>query len=118
MEGTYGGKYHENRTDTVNKLIDIIQETTKRGGNVIIPAFAAQRTQELLFELKKAKMFNKLPYGLEVYVDAPLATKITDVYQKSWHYMNAETKMFFENGDNAFNFPMLYFTRNFRDSQF
>ncbi len=118
MEGTYGGKYHENRTDTVNKLVEIIQNTIKRGGNVIIPAFAAQRTQEILFEIKKAKMFNKLPYELEVYVDSPLASKITDIYQKSWQYMNAETKMFFENGDNAFNFPRLYFTRNARDSQF
>lgn len=118
MEGTYGGKLHDNRTDTVNKLVDIIRETTGSGNNVIIPSFAAQRTQEILFELKKAKMFGKLPYGLEVYVDSPLAARITDVYQTSWKYLNSETRMFFENQDNAFNFQKLYFTRNSRDSQF
>lgn len=118
MEATYGGKFHDNRTDTVNKLVEIIRDTTATGNNVIIPTFAAQRTQEILFELKKAKMFGKLPYGLEVYVDSPLAARITDVYQKSWRYLNAETRMFFENEDNAFNFPKLYFTRNAKDSQF
>lgn len=117
MESTYGGKIHENRSDTVNKLLKLILETTQKGGNVIIPSFAAQRTQELLFEIKKAKMFGKLPINLEVFVDSPLATKITDVYQKSWKYLNAETRMFFENGDNAFNFPKLYFTRNSNDSR-
>jgi metallo-beta-lactamase family protein len=116
MEATYGGKLHESRIDTVNKLIDIIKTTTARKQNVIIPSFAAQRTQELLFEIKKAKMFGKLPIQLEVFVDSPLANKITDVYQKSWQYLNAETKMFFENMDNAFNFPHLYFTRNSQDS--
>jgi len=63
-------------------------------------------------------MFGKLPYGLEVYVDSPLAARITDVYQKSWKYLNSETRMFFEHDDNAFNFQNLYFTRNYRDSQF
>ncbi len=107
MESLYGGINHPNRTDTVDELIEIINRTTASGGNVLIPSFAVQRTQEVLFELKKAKQAGRLKENLEVFVDSPLAIRATEVYEKSYLYLNREIQDSFAKNDNAFHFPYL-----------
>lgn len=79
-ESLYGGRMHEERSIIVNKLIEQINNTLERDGNVIIPAFALQRTQEMLNILKNAYRENRIKKKVDVFVDSPLATKITGVY--------------------------------------
>ncbi|MEI6886811.1 MAG: MBL fold metallo-hydrolase [bacterium] len=107
MEALYGGETHPDRTGTVEEFIKIINKTISEGGNVLIPSFSVQRTQELLFEIKKAKQMGKLRNNLEVFVDSPLALKTTEIYEKSYLYLNREIQDFFARNDNAFEFPAL-----------
>lgn len=82
MEALYGGKYHEPKQETIDKFVDKVNEVLKRNGNVIIPSFALQRTQELLYILKKAYGNNQIKRSIPVFVDSPLATKVTYEYSR------------------------------------
>lgn len=77
MESTYGDRFHQKGKDHISELVRIVQETLDRGGNVVIPAFAVGRTQELLYYFRQIKS-QHLIHGhdnFEVYVDSPLAVE-------------------------------------------
>jgi metallo-beta-lactamase family protein len=80
-ESTYGNRLHKLLPDTENELVDAIKTTFKNGGNVIIPAFAVGRTQEILHELTELTRRNLL-HDLHVYVDSPMALKATQITMK------------------------------------
>lgn len=85
MESTYGDRLHDVSIDYAGKLAQVITETFRRGGNVVIPAFSVGRTQELLYFLRKAKTENLVPEfpGFEVYIDSPLAVEATGIFHKN-----------------------------------
>ncbi len=85
MESTYGNRYHEGKPDLYAALTKYIQETLDKGGNLVIPAFAVGRTQELLYYIRKIKAENiiKGHDGFKVYVDSPLAVEATEVFNKN-----------------------------------
>lgn len=120
IESTYGNKLHENVTERVNKLVDIILETVKKGGTVIIPSFAVGRTQELIYELNKYyedkerfKEFINIP----VYVDSPLATSATEIFKKHIADFDEEAREYFSRGDDPLDFKNLKFTTSFLESK-
>ncbi len=82
MESTYGDRYHNGEVDYVKELAEITQRTFDRGGNVVIPAFAVGRTQEMLYYFRKIKAENMIKghKGFQVYVDSPLAVEATGVF--------------------------------------
>jgi metallo-beta-lactamase family protein len=80
-ESTYGNRLHKLLPDTVHELVEAIKTTFKNGGNVIIPAFAVGRTQEVLHELTELTRKNLL-HDLNVYVDSPMALKATQITMK------------------------------------
>ena len=81
IESTYGDRLHGDRPDYVEALTKILNDTFKRGGNVVIPSFAVGRTQELLYLLRKIKEDNLVsPCDFPVFVDSPLATEATGIY--------------------------------------
>ncbi len=80
METTYGDRLHGNVGSEFEQLAKIIEDTIKRGGNVVIPSFAVGRAQEVLYELDKY-IENKTLKNLTVYVDSPLATESTKVFE-------------------------------------
>ncbi|MEY4729915.1 MAG: hypothetical protein RL020_1073, partial [Pseudomonadota bacterium] len=80
-ESTYGNRLHKVLPDTERELVDAIKTTFKNGGNVIIPAFAVGRTQEILHELTDLSRRNLL-HDLTVYVDSPMAMKATQITMK------------------------------------
>ncbi|MDO4523141.1 MAG: MBL fold metallo-hydrolase [Eubacteriales bacterium] len=84
MESTYGNRNHDERTDYVTDLAEVIQQTFDRGGNVVIPAFAVGRTQEMLYFIRKIKEDGlvKNHEGFEVYVDSPLAVEATKIFMQ------------------------------------
>ncbi len=118
MESTYGNRLHQDTRNKALHLLDIILETIEKKGNVVIPSFAVERTQEILFELnmlKEAKT-SKLR-DIPVYVDSPLAINATKVFEKNMHYLNEETVNLMKSGDNPFEFPNLIFTDTAEESK-
>lgn len=94
VESTYGNRNHKNMKDSIDELVDIVKTTFARGGNVIIPSFALGRTQDLLFILNKLVRQGRLP-KIKVYIDSPLAERITRVYAANPEYFDEEAKELF-----------------------
>ena len=120
MESTYGSRNHPENSDSISKLLDIVEETTKRGGSVIIPSFAVGRTQELIYEFNKffqeGGEAKKILENILVYVDSPMANMATEVFRNNAQVFDDETKDFILKGDNPLDFPNLRFTRSTQDS--
>ncbi len=121
METTYGNRLHPENSMDVQKLIDIIINTARRGGNTVIPSFAVGRTQELVYELNNFyeyhEEYRKDLEKLMVYVDSPMATTATQVFQKNAQVFDDETKALITKGDNPLDFKNLKFTRSTEESQ-
>lgn len=115
MEATYGSRLHEDAKDEIEKLVQIIKETFKRGGNVIIPSFAVGRTQELLYSLNRYIEGNMLK-DLVVFVDSPLAQEATRIFQRYSSIYDEEARKIVESGDDPLNFDGLIFTKSAEDS--
>ena len=110
IESTYGDRQHGPRPDYTAQLTRILQETFDRGGNVVIPAFAVGRTQELLYLLREIKNSGAV-HGHDhfpVYVDSPLAVETTQIYSRDMEdYYDAETMKLVNAGINPITFPDL-----------
>ncbi len=122
MESTYGNRLHPTVGSGIEKLMDIVAETVKRGGTVVIPSFAVGRTQELIYELNRYYEDPQCPYhdmleNLQVYVDSPMATTATEIFKKNAQVFDEETKEFILQGDNPLDFKNLKFTRTTAESQ-
>lgn len=121
METTYGNRLHPQNATSIDELLDIVINTTRRGGTVVIPSFAVGRTQELIFEFNRFYEENtKYKAELEklnVYVDSPMATTATEVFRKNAQVFDDETKDYILRGDNPLDFKNLKFTRSTQDSQ-
>ncbi len=94
MESTYGNRAHRPLDETITELVDAIRETFKRGGNVYIPSFAVGRTQDLLYILNNLVRENRL-YRIDVYLDSPLAEKVTKIYLAHPECFDEDAKKFF-----------------------
>ncbi|MCE5195314.1 MAG: MBL fold metallo-hydrolase [Nitrospiraceae bacterium] len=97
IESTYGNRLHRNFDDTVNELAEAIKTTFTRGGNVIIPAFAVGRTQDLLYVLNQLVREKRL-YKINVYIDSPLAEEITKKYLSHPELYDEEAKSLLNQG--------------------
>ncbi len=120
METTYGDRIHQETGSRIDILMDIILKTTQRGGSVVIPSFAVGRTQEIIYELNKFYEYNKEYQSvldqINVYIDSPLATSATDIFQRNAQVFDEETKNYILNGDNPLDFKNLHFTRSSQES--
>ena len=116
MESTYGNRVHEPHKDLKPRLKQILSETFQRKGTVLIPAFSFGRTQTLLYILHD--IFNEEPsLHVPVYVDSPLATKLTRVFGEHPELYDEETHdTFLEKGQNPFQFPQMHFVRSVEES--
>lgn len=119
MEATYGDRIHEKSEDYTLGLAKIIDETLSRGGNVVIPSFAVARTQELLYfirEIKEKKLVTGVP-NFPVYVDSPLASAITRLYDSDLSgYADEQAISIIKKGIDVLSFPNLTFTDSTEDS--
>lgn len=116
VESAYGDRVHEDRSTRKEKLRSIVKETILKGGTLMIPSFAMERTQELLFELNEMSNSGEIP-KVPMFLDSPLAIKLTEVYQKYPEYFNKDAKHIIESGDDLFNFPGLTYCRTSQDSK-
>jgi metallo-beta-lactamase family protein len=115
MESTYGNRLHDNITSSMEQLVQIIKDTFRKGGNVIIPSFAVGRTQEVIYALNKY-VGNDMLKNITVYVDSPLATESTRIFKKYSDEYDDEAKALLEKGDNPLEFEGLVFTESPEDS--
>lgn len=121
METTYGNRIHKELGSGVEKLIEIILNTTRRGGNVVMPSFAVGRTQELIYELNRFydsnNEYRKELDKIFVYIDSPMATTATEIFRRNAQVFDEETREYILKGDNPLEFKNLKFTRSSKESQ-
>ena len=116
VESAYGNRIHEDRSQRKEKLRSIVKDTIDRGGVLMIPSFAMERTQELLFELEEMHKKGEIP-EVPIFLDSPLAIKLTEVYQNYPEYFNKEAKYIVDSGSDLFNFPGLRYMRTAQESK-
>jgi len=117
VESTYGNKIHRDKANRAYKLWQIIQDTFSKKGNVIIPAFAVGRTQELLYELNSILEVKKAPI-IPVYIDSPLAIKATEIFRRDvYEYYDKDALNLLKHGDDPLAFPGLHFTITAEESK-
>ena len=109
IESAYGDREHQDAHERKSLLERAIEDTVKRGGVLLIPAFALERTQELLYEFNDLFEHGRVPRA-PVFLDSPLSIKATAVYKKHQSFFNSEAKAIIRAGDDLFNFPGLHLT--------
>jgi len=109
IESTYGDRLHEGKEERKLKLERVIEDTIKKEGVLMVPAFSIERTQELLFELNDLVENGRIPQ-VPIFLDSPLAIKATAIYRKHEKYYNKKAKYIINSGDDVFRFPGLKFT--------
>ncbi len=115
-ESTYGGEVHDPPDRSKDKLAEVIQQTSARGGRVIIPSFAVGRTQEIVYALDQLDHDHRLP-PIPVYVDSPLAINATAVYQAHPECYDQELNRYLLTDDDPFGFDRLTYVRDVEKSK-
>ncbi|MEK7187629.1 MAG: MBL fold metallo-hydrolase [Patescibacteria group bacterium] len=116
IESTYGGRVHESSDQRKVSLERAIEDTVRAGGVLLIPAFAMERTQDLIYQLNDLVEAGRVP-RIPIYIDSPLAIKLTLVYKKYENYFNEEAREQIHDGDDILNFPGLHFTLTTEESK-
>lgn len=116
VESAYGDRKHEARSERQTMLLNALETTYNRGGVLMIPSFAVERTQELLLEMDTLFEAGKLPH-MPVFVDSPLAIKITEVYGRYSRLFNDAAQKILKDNRGLFRFPWLTFTPTVQESK-
>jgi metallo-beta-lactamase family protein len=117
IESTYGDRVHPSFGEAVARLAATVRAIAQRGGKLIIPAFSLGRTQLLVYLLHRLRLQNEIP-RIPVYVDSPLATTITEIFERNKHEYDAHTWSDFPGPhDSPLAYPDLTYTRSQEDSQ-
>ncbi|MGE5181556.1 MAG: MBL fold metallo-hydrolase RNA specificity domain-containing protein [Acidobacteriota bacterium] len=115
-ESTYGDRLHGPIEDTSNELAAAVTRTHARGGKVIVPSFALERAQEIIYELKLLRAANRIP-ALPVYVDSPLTVKLTDVFKLHPECYSRDTYELLHGGNSPFDFDELHYVSEVEQSK-
>lgn len=116
IESTYGDRDHRDFDESVVELEDAIRETFDRNGNVVIPTFALERAQELLYVLYEAWKGGRIPSESRIFLDSPMAINATRIFERYPHLFDAEALDLQGGVDHPFDFAALEYTRATRDS--
>jgi metallo-beta-lactamase family protein len=116
MESTYGNRYHQEISDIDDNLEEIVNENYQAGGNIVIPSFAIERSQELLYELNLLFLEKRIP-SLKVFVDSPMANKVTQVFRNHPELFDEEMKDLLEDNNSPFAFANLRYVNTVQESK-
>jgi metallo-beta-lactamase family protein len=116
VESTYGDRCHRSLDDSVDELKEAVHTVIGRGGNLLIPSFALERTQEVLYELFAMWKQNELP-KCKIFLDSPLAIATTRIFARYPGYFDKEGKEVFARSPNPFSFPLLRYTQTTEESK-
>ena len=116
IESTYGGRLHDSIDVAEEQLYQVVHRTVARGGKIIIPSFALERTQEIVYSLNNLWNAKKLP-RIQVFVDSPLAVNITEVFKAHPECFDKETLAVYKYDDDPFGFDKLSYVRDVQKSK-
>jgi metallo-beta-lactamase family protein len=116
LESTYGNRVHDPIQSVAANLADIVNRTYRRGGKMIVPAFAVGRTQQLVLILHELIDSNAIP-KFPIFVDSPLAVNVTDVFRRHPELYDQETAVFLENHGDPLGFKLLTYVRDVNQSK-
>jgi len=116
METTYGDRRHKALAPSVEELYDAINTTFRHGGNVIIPTFALERAQELLYYLREGTEKGHVPPSIQVFLDSPMAISATEIFNRHPDCYDSDVAELFRSGHDPFQLPGLHFTRETSES--
>ena len=116
METTYGDRLHKQLGPSLDEFYEAVSETFERGGNVIIPTFALERAQELLYFLSQGIAQGRLAKSTQVYLDSPMAISATEIFRRHPEGFEPATAKLFQEGRDPFYLPGLHFTRETAES--
>ncbi|MEN9558451.1 MAG: hypothetical protein RL141_820 [Candidatus Parcubacteria bacterium] len=116
VESTYGNRLHENLAVRTERLREVIVSTIKRKGVLLIPAFAVERTQEILYEIHQMGEHGGLPH-VDVYLDSPMGIKIVDIIKRYPEYYDRAALRRVSVGKDLFRFPNLHRTPSKQESK-
>jgi metallo-beta-lactamase family protein len=116
IETTYGDRLHKPMDASIEDFYRAISETIGRGGNVIIPTFALERAQELLFVLNRGIEKNRLSPSMQVYLDSPMAISATEIFARYPEELEPAVAELFRKGHDPLALPGLHFTRERAES--
>ncbi len=111
IESTYGNRVHEPIEIAKDTLADTINRTYERGGKIIIPSFAVERTQEILYFLNELELEKRIP-TLPVFIDSPLAVNITELFPRYISWFDEETQNLYRDGNDPFDFAKVEYVRS------
>lgn len=116
MESTYGDREHEGNNEIGDDLAEIVKAAFEAGGNIIVPSFALQRAQEILYYLNILRLEKRIPY-LKVYLDSPMAIKITGVFKRYHELFDEEMKELLQQRQSPFDFSGLKMVETAEESK-
>lgn len=117
MESTYGNRFHKSVLDIDTQLAEVVNRTAQRGGKIIIPAFALERTQEIVYYLNILFQEKRIP-EIPIFVDSPLAVNLTEIFTSHPECLDEETwKTFLHDQKNPFGFGRLKYITDVEDSK-
>jgi metallo-beta-lactamase family protein len=111
METTYGDRLHKALQPSIEELYGAIEDTFRRGGNVVIPTFALERAQEILYFLHEGVAKGRLPVSMQVFLDSPMAISATQIFERHPECYDAEMVQLLKANQDPFSLPGLHFTR-------
>jgi metallo-beta-lactamase family protein len=116
IESTYGDRVHQGSDDVKKSIAEIINSTKKAGGNIIVPSFALERSQEVLYYINELLIEDAIPH-IMVFLDSPMATKITKVFKRHSELFDEEMTELIRKHESPFNFPGLKMTETTKESK-
>jgi metallo-beta-lactamase family protein len=106
VESTYGDRLHDDGDKIGEQLAEIINSTVKAGGNIVVPSFALERAQEILYYMNELLSANRIPH-IMVFFDSPMAVSITEVFERHLELFDKEALAIIKSGKSPFDFPGL-----------
>jgi metallo-beta-lactamase family protein len=116
LESTYGDREHDHPEQVAERLAETVNRTYRKGGNLVIPTFAIERAQELMYHFNLLAREGKIP-KLPIFLDSPMAISITNIFGHYLKYLDEESRGLFASGNNPFNFPGLKLVQSFEESR-
>ena len=116
MESTYGDREHQEGGDIADQLELVINETMSRGGNVVIPTFAVERAQELMYHISRLAHKDRIP-NVPIFLDSPMAIDVTNIFEKHQDHFDMETWVRVAAQEPPLRFPGLKMCRSVKESQ-
>ena len=117
LETTYGDRVHRPIGPTIEEFYQVVEQTFRRGGNVVVPSFALERAQEILFVLREGVENGRLPRLMQVFLDSPMAISATEIFARHPECCAPQVAQMLQAGIDPFHLPGLHYTRDASESE-